>query len=382
MSPLPTGGGEVVPLVTAAPSRRRFLAHLVRLGRPKYLLYSWLLYTLGVAGAAFLGQTPGPGTYLHGLLFVWCTHLMTHYCNEYFDMAADAANPSPTQWTGGSRVLVEGKLKPEVSLGASFVLLFFCLGLVPSMPRSGQYVALAALALAWFYTAPPFRFNYRGMGELVVTTVLNGCFPMVGYVLAAGETGLLPALLLLPAFLIQFVRMTIMNLLDYEGDRRVGKRTLVVQLGPQRILHLHALGQALAYVLLVPAALLWGLPGPVALCVAATSPLALWQVVRLYRGAHLDVRTRNSVVFWASTHCSLVVAAAYVGLLLHAFLEVAFLSQEDPGHFSRLFLVPLAFYSAILLRQIQTNLAQPPQPAPLEMPVLEEEEPSLARASG
>ncbi len=375
MSPLPTRGGEVVPLVADAPSRMRFLVHLIRLGRPKYLLYSWLLYTLGVAGAAFLGNTPGLGAYLHGLLFVWCTHLMTHYCNEYFDLAADTANPSPTHWTGGSRVLVEGKLEPEVSLAASFVLLFVCLGLIPSMPRSGQYFALAALALAWFYTAPPFRFNYRGVGELVVTTVLNGCFPMIGYVLAAGETGLLPTLLLLPAFLIQFVRMTIMNLLDYEGDLRVGKRTLVVRLGPRRILHLHALGQVLAYVLLVPAVLLWGLPGPVALCVATTLPLAAWQVVRLYRGAHLDVRTRNSVVFWASTHCSLVVAAAYVGLLLHAFLEVDFLSPEVSGSVSRLFLVPLGFYSAILLRQVQSNLARPDVPAPVE-------EPSFVAASG
>ncbi len=362
MSPLPTRGGEVVPLVAAAPSRRRFLAHLVRLGRPKYLLYSWLLYTLGVAGAAFLGSTPGLGTYLHGLLFVWCTHLMTHYCNEYFDLAADRANPSPTQWTGGSRVLVEGKLEPEVSLGASFVLLFICLGLVPAMPRPGQYFALAALALAWFYTAPPFRLNYRGLGELVVTTVLNGCFPMIGYVLAAGETGLLPTLLLLPAFLIQFVRMTIMNLLDHEGDWRVGKRTLVVLLGPRRILHLHALGQALAYLLLVPAVLLWGLPPPVALCVAATSPLAIWQVGRLYRGAHLEAHSRNSVVFWASTHCSLVVASAYVGLLLQASLEVTFL-------------VPLGFYSAILLRQIQTNLVPPPVKPPVRAP-------SLVGASG
>ncbi|MFL5343552.1 MAG: prenyltransferase [Hyalangium sp.] len=353
--PLPVHGKELVVAATAGSSRRSFLAHFVRLGRTKYLLYSWVLHSLGVTAAVYMGSAPQLGAYLHGQLFVWCLHLMTHYCNEYFDLEADRANPSPTQWTGGSRVLVEGLIEPKVSLIASLVLLCVCLALIPSMPRPAQYAAIIGLGLAWFYTAPPFQLNYRGLGELTVTTVLNGCFPMIGYALATGEASLFPALLLLPAFLIQFVRMTIMNLLDYEGDRRVGKRTLVVLLGPRAVLHLHAVVQALAYVLLVPA-VLWGrVPLWVALCVGSTLPLSAWHVARLYRGAHLNPRTANSVPFWASTHVSLVVAAAYIGLLLDGFLRGIF----RVGGPSNLLLAPIVVYAVILLRQMRKNRPKP-----------------------
>jgi len=356
--PMPVQSGEVVA-VAPAHSLRSTLPHLVKLGRPKYLLYSWLLHTLGVAAAAFMGYTPSLGTYMHGQLFVWCLHLMTHYCNEYFDLEADTANPSPTQWTGGSRVLVEGLIDPKVSLATSFVLLFVCLLLIPAMPRPGQYAALIGLALAWFYTAPPLQLNYRGMGEMTVTTVLNGCFPLIGYALASGEASVFPFLLLLPAFLIQFVRMTIMNLLDYEGDRRVGKRTLVVLLGPSTVIHMHAVGQTLSYVLLVPGVLWWGVPLWVAICVALSAPLAAWQVIRLYKGAHVDPRTGNSVVFWASTHTSLVVAAAYVGLLIEGFLRGSFSLTDG---YSELLPVPLFIYSFILVRQIRKNRPKPAAP--------------------
>ena len=332
---------------------------LVRLGRPKYLLYSWVLCTLGVVVAAYTGHPVDFAKYLHALLFVWGVHLMTHYCNEYFDLAADKANPMPTKWTGGSRVLVEGALEPSVSLSASFVLLFFCVALLPAMPCPGQYVGITAITLAWFYTAPPFRFNYRGLGEVIVTTVLNGCFPLMGYSLTTGELSWFPAMLLLPAIIVQYVRMTIMNLADYQGDLLVGKRTAAVVLGPRTIVHMHAVGQATAYLLLVPAVLWGGLPLAVALCMAMTSPLALWQVVRLYQGEYLDPRTGNNVVFWASSHCSLVVVAAYVGLLLQGYQSGTFVLEGPESLLTRLFLLPLLVYGVIIQGQIRANRIQP-----------------------
>lgn len=352
--PMPIHGGEVVAVPPAASLKRSFML-LVRLGRPKYLLYSWVLYTLGVAAAVYLGHTPSLTSYVHGQLFVWCVHLMTHYCNEYFDLQADLANPAPTAWTGGSRVLVEGLLKPWVSLTASCVLLCTALLLILAMPQEAQYAALIAVPLGWFYTAPPFQFNYRGLGELTVTTGLNGCVPVIGYTLASGEFSFFPFLLLLPAFLIQFVRMTIMNLQDYEGDILVNKRTLPVRLGPRTIVHMHAVVQTVAYLLVIPGVLWMGVPLWVGLGVMASSPVAAWHVARLYRGAHKDPRTANNVVFWASTHCSLVVVGVYVGLLIDGYVQGRF---AQLGGVADLFLLPIVIYTFILARQIRKNRPQ------------------------
>jgi 1,4-dihydroxy-2-naphthoate octaprenyltransferase len=289
----------------------------IRLGRPKFLLYSTVLFGLGTAAAVHAGERIDLALWARGQLFVWCVHLMTHYCNEYFDLEADRANPSPTAWTGGSRVLVQGLVSPATSLAAAHVLLFVCGALAATMPTpTARGMACATVALAWFYTAPPFRLNYNGLGELTVATVLNGLWPLLAFHLQA--TRFSPALLcaLVPTFVVQLVRMMVMNLSDYEGDRRVQKRTLVVLLGPVLAVRVFAVGQLVAYGAIVAFLSAGVLPAPVGAAMLVTSPIALWQTRRLLRGAIRDPRQANSVVFWASTHVALTFAAAMAGFVL------------------------------------------------------------------
>ena len=51
---------------------------------------------------------------------------MTHLFNEYYDYESDCKNVKPSPWTGGSRVLVQGLLRPETALIAGLI---FCFGL-------------------------------------------------------------------------------------------------------------------------------------------------------------------------------------------------------------------------------------------------------------
>lgn len=290
---------------------------IVRLARPKFLLYSWVLWSLGTAFAAVEGAPLDVQAYLSGLMFTWCAHLATHFCNEYFDQAADAANPAPTRWTGGSRILVEGLLEPQTACAAAFVLLFVSLGLALVMPMPARAYAFAAVTLGWFYTAPPFQLNYRGFGELTVATVLNLLVPSCAFALQAESHAPELVVLMVPAFLVQCVRMMVMNLADYEGDRQVGKRTSVVRLGPRRAAIAHAVGQATAYGLVVAMAVMGSFPTPAAVAILCTAPLAVWQSARVLAGVN-DPDRANSVAFVASTHVALVIAATYAGVLFGA----------------------------------------------------------------
>lgn len=340
----------------------------VRLARPKFLLYSWLLYSLG-ATLGFSGEAMGStGGYLLGLLFIWAAHLMTHFCNEYFDLAADRANPSPTGWTGGSRVLVNGVLNPTASIGAAFVLLFFCFAIALALPAYVSWLCLLTLALGWFYTAPPLQLNYHGLGELAVTAVLNGLTPMVGFALQAGALGWDPLVVLLPAILIQGVRMMVMNLADYAGDRKVGKRTAVVLLGVRKSVWVHTWVQCAAYVSLIPAVLWLGMPLSVAVCVGLTSPLALWHVARVLRGDFARPQSANSVVFWASSHSAMVVGAAYFGVLLNSALVEQWPLFSVPGGLPGLawFAVPPVLFVCFLGLQISQNTSGFRQPEAAE----------------
>lgn len=337
-----------------------FLRHLIRLGRFKFLAYSWLFYSLGVTAAICAGYRLDGARYLLGLSFGWCAHLMTHYCNEYFDLAADRANPSPTRWTGGSRVLVEGKLAPSVSLAVSVSLLIACVALALSMDGPARWLALSTIALGWFYTSPPLRLNYRGAGELTVTLVLNGLAPAGAFALQSGRLDPILWVLLLPSFLVQYARMLTMNLIDHEGDRRVDKRTAVVVLGPQRAVGLHATAQIAAYGSLIPALVSGLMPLAVVLSVALTLPLSIWQVSRLFSGAHRDAGRADSLAFWASSHSVLVMLSIYVGLLSDRWPFAAWSSLTPDRQLTLLLCcLPPAVFGLLVLAQIRMYRALP-----------------------
>jgi 1,4-dihydroxy-2-naphthoate polyprenyltransferase len=302
----------------ARPSRLAAFVALVALGRPKFLVYSLLFYGLGSAAVVHEGRALDLARWIHGLAFVSVAHLMTHYCNDYFDLHADSANRAPTRWTGGSRVLVEGRLRPRAALTTALVLLLMALSLSLGMPAvETRWLALPMLALAWFYTAPPLRLNYRGLGEITVAAVLSLAVPLLGHGLQTGHIAAPAALLgaLLPLVILQAARMITMNLSDHDSDEATGKRTLAVVLGRRRARQAIAVAQIVAYGWILALTASQILPAAVGLAMLLTLPLSAWQTRRLFSGALEDPAQANSVVFWASTHVALVAGAAMLGLL-------------------------------------------------------------------
>lgn len=293
----------------------------LRLARLRFLLYNLLPVGLAVAVSVHQGYPLDFRWYAVAQLFSWTVHVMTHYCNEYFDLEADRANVYFTPWTGGSRALVDGLVAPVVSLGAGFVLLSASALMVAVMPSwQARVLATAAVVLAWFYTAPPLKFNYRGAGELTVAAILNGLWPAVAVMLQAGTVPMLLVAVLAPTALLQVARMMVMNLGDRRSDATVGKRTLPVIIGYQPAVRLIVGAQPVAYAMLTAFAVLGWVPWLVWAAMVSTAPLSAWLVRQLRRGAmrDLDPRQMTPVVFWASNHVSLIVAAAMLGVILDA----------------------------------------------------------------
>ena len=95
------------------------------------------------------------------------------------------------------------------------------------------FAVLGGLA-AIFYVAPPIRWAYRGLGELVIALSYGPWMVLGSLYLHARELswGALWASLV-PGFLI--MALAVVNAIpDYHQDRLVGKRNLVVRLGRRR----------------------------------------------------------------------------------------------------------------------------------------------------
>jgi 1,4-dihydroxy-2-naphthoate octaprenyltransferase len=288
----------------------------VKLGRPLFLVGGFVLYGLGAALAAYAGAVVDWHRYLWGQLAVTAIQLATHYANDYFDVVADRANATPTRWSGGSRVLVDGTFPPRVALGAALALMAVALG-VAARFATGLFAASAAPqvllmgALAWSYSAPPLRLCGRGLGELTTALVVTFFVPLLGFVLQAGVARPLVLLAVLPLCAFQFVMLLAIEFPDAAGDAATGKRTLVVVLGGRWAARLYVLVVAAAY-LTLPLLVARGLPPRIAIAASTTSPLAAWQVTRVAGGAWREPDRWESVAFWS---VALLVSTAAIELL-------------------------------------------------------------------
>ncbi|MEU5837524.1 prenyltransferase [Streptomyces diacarni] len=303
-----------------SPAPGSFAAFL-RLARVKFLFQSMMVTGFGVTLAVHATGAFSLAWYLLTLAFAWSTHLMTHFCNEYFDLEADRANPRPTAWTGGSRVLVDGLLTPATSIGAAFVLLFTSLALVLAMPTlPARLLAGALTALAWFYTAPPLRLNYHALGEASCAAVLYGMGPLLAAVLQPGGAGALLGWCTGLVAALQVLRCLVMNLADIEGDALVGKATLAGLLGARRVTHVYTAGQAVLYAGVLVLALTQVLPAVVAAAQLLVAPVAVLVVRGLRTDAMSDTGRSGDVTFWASMQLPLTTCATMLALLADLLL--------------------------------------------------------------
>src|SRR5829696_378764 len=99
-----------------------------------------------------------------------CIHLAANVANDVFDTlsGADEANVNPTQFSGGSRVILYGlvRLRSMALLCAGLFVagIGIGLGLAATRGWSLLWVGVAGALISVFYTAPPLRLVHRGLG--------------------------------------------------------------------------------------------------------------------------------------------------------------------------------------------------------------------------
>lgn len=296
------------------------LKAFVKLGRPHFLLGGFLLFGLGSALAAAGGARVNWSLYVWGQITITSAQWMTHYANDFFDLAADRANATPTRWSGGSRVLVAGLISPGVALaaatsfGALALISAGALKISPNSPIFALPLAVLIIALSWFYSAPPLRLLSRGLGEATTALVVTVLTPLLGYYLQARAAHLVLFLACWPLSLLQFNMLLTIELPDAEGDAANGKRTLVVRCGAAWAAYC-SIALLVAIYCSLPLLFFLGLPRWMAALAAAPAPLAVWQIIRLARGQYRESKrwealTLSSVALLVITSLAELVGAA------------------------------------------------------------------------
>ena len=176
--------------------------------------------------------------------------------NDWYDRHVDAINepnrPIPSGRIPGRWGFYIACAWTGVSLAVAFAL--------------GQWVFIAAcvgLALAWVYSAPPLRLKQNGwFGNAACGLCYEGLAWVTGAAVMLG--GGLPAWPILTlALLYSLGAHGIMTLNDFkavEGDRRMGIRSLPVQLGADGAARVACAVMAVPQVVVIALLLVWGKP--------------------------------------------------------------------------------------------------------------------------
>lgn len=223
--------------------------------------------------------------------------------NDWFDRHVDAINEPDRPIPSGR---MPGRWGLYVAIASTALSLAVAVALGPWVFGA----AMVGLALAWAYSAPPFRLKQNGWwGNSAVAACYEGLPWFTG---AAVMAAALPHWQILAfAALYSLGAHGIMTLNDFksvEGDRRMGIRSLPVMLGVAGAARLACLVMAAPQVVVVSLLYVWGHH----VSAAAVALLLLLQLLLMIR---LLAAPRDRAAWYNATGTTLYV----IGMLVSAF---------------------------------------------------------------
>lgn len=228
--------------------------------------FSWAKFCLTLIGAIFV-------------------HAGTNMANDYFDhiSGCDEANQNPTPFSGGSRMIQNGLIKPRHVLYASLIAFTIggSIGLYLNYLSEGNVILILGLIgifLGFFYSAEPLRIGYKLLGE-ISTGIGFGPLMVIGsYYVQSPHLRIDTALTSIPISILITSVLYINEFHDYSSDMLVGKKTLVVVLGKRKAMHVYQVMLASSYLSIIGLTLFGILP---VLCLITifSLPLAIKAVV-------------------------------------------------------------------------------------------------------
>ena len=262
-----SSGATVVPAtegeryITAEPAAGGFVASVTRTIRYRFFIIAGIFpYVLGWAAAS---HATGEMNWLLGILGlggVVFLSLGIEGMNEYFDSRI-----------GGDRVFSSVRrihVWWHLPLGLGGLVAAVAVALCLATMRGWGVIvfALCGGTIALSYLMPPIRLSHRGLGEAVIAVGYGPGLTLGGFYLQTGRLSWEAVLLSLVPGVAMFAMALANEVPDYHGDRLVGKKNLIVRVGPRRGVILYGATMALWFGLITLGVLLGIFPWGFGLC--------------------------------------------------------------------------------------------------------------------
>ncbi len=261
----------------------------------------WLLFALTLISGIFL-------------------HMGCNVVNDYYDHLSsndDINREFVRPFSGGSRMIQLGLLTPlEVLSGG---LLFFAIGsgigIYLAAERGWEILGLGLIGVvsSFFYTAPPLYFASRGVGEFLVGLNFGTLMTLGAYFVQTQKFSIEALLASIPPALLIAGVLYINEFPDYNADKAVGKKTIVVRLGREKALVPYIFIMLLGYIVVLLSSILGKLPLST-LISFATIPLGLKAIdfAKKYHSNPLRLVPANAMTIQSHLFTGLLLSIAFI----------------------------------------------------------------------
>jgi 1,4-dihydroxy-2-naphthoate octaprenyltransferase len=288
-----------------------------------------------------------PGYFLLVMLGLILNHLALNMTDDYYDFrhlvdvfATDGRNP----YSGGSGLLSAGLIQPEKmrQVFITFYILAIAIGVFLGMMRGAFILIFLAIGFfcAFFYTAPPIRLGYRGLGEIAQLLCFGPGIGLGAYYVQAQRVSWEAFWGTLPFGIMLFSMITINEIPDYFEDRRGGKLNLVARFGRETGVWLFILSLLSAYAAILVGVILGRIP-VLGLISLLTLPIAFKtiSILRRYYQEPIKMAPANLGMICSHNFTAILLILAY---FIEGFKKEAMIASLLPFMVLIILYIPIA----------------------------------------
>jgi 1,4-dihydroxy-2-naphthoate octaprenyltransferase len=220
----------------------------LKAARAPFFIASIIPAILGGTMAYYDGSF-NPSLFLIAVLGLVFVQAGADFFDDYFDFQSGNVANKDKQFFESP--LLKGILKPRDVLYAGVVCLAASLGIMLYFTVKVGYPVLVLACIggfiAFFYTSPPVKLGYRGLGEVAIFLSFGPLLVEGVYYVMTKNFALGPVIASVPLGILITNITYVGAVFDYESDRSADKRCLVVMLGKTKAVKFLALLFLLAY---------------------------------------------------------------------------------------------------------------------------------------
>ena len=240
--------------------------------------FSWALYFLALLGTVLM-------------------HAASNFINDYDDVRHGVDTPEVPTARYRPHPLMNGRLAPAHVRTTAYVFygLAAVIGIFLTATRGWPvfWIGLVGTAAGIAYTADPFKYKYRALGEISVFLMWGPLMVAGAYFVQRQSISASAVLVSLPFGVLVALVLLANNIRDVSYDRGKGIFTLPIVLGQRRGLTLYLALVVAAYAAVVGMAL-FGPLTPWSLIVLLSTPLAVKLLRRMAADIPLDADAQTA----------------------------------------------------------------------------------------